>query len=67
MSAGTEFYSRGCTLLLKSRFHEDLIFYTDGTNSIKITETEREIRRRMFWFYYEYGLYVAFVLVSFRF
>jgi hypothetical protein len=67
MSTGTTFYSKGCSLLLRSRFHEDLFFYPDGTSSFRITETEREIRRRLFWLYYEYGLYVAFILVFFSF
>lgn len=67
MSIGTKFYSRGCKLLIQSRFHEDLLFYPDGDRTCKIPETEREIRRRLFWLYYEYGLYAAFVLVLFKY
>jgi hypothetical protein len=67
LTDAAKWYAVGCKLMLQSGYHKDLHFDFDGLQSQKISETEREVRRRLFWVFYVLGLYGSFVLVSFRF
>ena len=62
ISEGVSFYVQGCHALFNSKLHLDLYFYP-GSNT-KISETLREMRRRLFWLYYEYGVHLGYILVN---
>ena len=62
ISEGVNLYIRAFRKIMALKLNLDLVFYPEKPGQVPVTESVREARRRVFWSFFEYDVYVAFVL-----